>query len=48
MPIMNLKLETRIIQFRPCEMVTKVYARTFRDDITLTITKTQIDKYYRE
>ena len=49
---MNLKLKTsgvrERIQLIACEMGTKVNVRTCRDDITLTITKTQIDKYYRE
>ena len=49
---MNLELKTSGVrgrnQLRPCEMGTKVNVRTCRDDITLTITKIQIDKYYRE
>ena len=49
---MNLELNTSgirgRIQSRPCEMGTKVNVRTCRDDITLTITKAQIDKYNRE
>ena len=36
------------IQLRSCEMGTKVNVRTCCDDITLTITKTQIDKHKRE
>ena len=49
---MNLEFKTSDvrgrIQPRPCEMGTKVNVRTCRNDITVTITKTQIDKYYRE
>ena len=52
MPITNLEFKTSVvrgrIQLRLCEMGTKVNVRTCRDDITLTITKTQIDKYDRE
>ena len=52
MPEMNLELKTSVmrgrIQSRPCEMGTKVIVRTCRDDITLSITKTETDKYYRE
>ena len=52
MPIMNLELKTSGVrgrfQVRLCEMGTKVNVRTCRDDITLNITKIQIDKYYRE
>ena len=49
---MNLELKTSVvrgkIQLIPCEMVTEENFRTCRDDITLTISKNQIDKYYRE
>ena len=49
---MNMELETSVvrgrIQLRPYEKGTKVNIRTCSDDITLTITKTQIDKHYRE
>ena len=48
---MNLELETSVvrgkIQLRR-EMGTKVNVRTCKDDITLTIIKTQIDKPYRD
>ena len=49
---MNLELKTSVVrgknQLRPYEKGTKVNIRTCSDDITLTITKTQIDKPYRE
>ena len=52
MPIINLELKTSgvrgRIQLILCEMGTKVKVRACRDDITLNITKIQIDKYYRE
>ena len=47
---MNLELKTSVVrermQLRPCEMGTKVIVRTCKDDIIMT--KTQMDKYYRE
>ena len=49
---MNLELKTSVvrgkIQLRPCQKGTKINVRTCRDGITLTITKTQIDKHHRE
>ena len=49
---MNLEFKTSVlrgrIQLRIYEMGTKVNVRTCRDDITLTIIKTQTDKCYRE
>ena len=48
---MNLELQISVvrgrIQLRPYEKGTKVNVRTFRDGITLTITKTQIDKHHK-
>ena len=47
---MNLEIKTSVVRerihFRPCKMGTKVNVRTCRDDITLTITETQIDKHH--
>ena len=49
---MNFELKTSVvrgrIQLRPCKMGTEVNVRTCRDNIALTITKTQIDKHYRD
>ena len=49
---MNLEFKNGVVRgrvrLRPCEKGTKVNFRTCKDDITLTITKTQIEKHYRE
>ena len=50
--VTNLEIKASVVRerihLRPREMSTKVNVRIFRDEITLAISKNQIDKRYRE